>query len=132
MEEEKIKGMKLSHLKFGNGIVISLSGNYLKIEFSSGMVKVFKYPDSFENFLKPESNVMLDDIEKDLSKRKLEQDYIDQKNSQKGYAHAREFTKRKKEEQERKKQLEIEKHRQAQKMREQRMQYGNNTNSWGR
>ncbi|MCD8020099.1 MAG: phosphoethanolamine transferase CptA [Clostridiales bacterium] len=130
MEMEKIKGTKISHRKYGSGCVESLSGNYMMVVFSDGILRKFRYPDAFEKFLKIEDDNLTDDVEIDLNRRRLEEDYIDYNNAQKVFTDSLEFTRRKKEEQEKKRLQQIEKQRRMQRMREQVVQQGSHKKTW--
>ncbi|MEE1315160.1 MAG: hypothetical protein UHS49_05285 [Faecalimonas sp.] len=125
MENERIKGLKVTHTQYGEGAVVELVDCYLLVQFQSGESKKFRYPDVFENFLSTEEEEIFTEIEADLLVRCLEPDYVNRKNLQKMYMRSQEYDRQKKEEQEQKRLEQIEKQRKMQQMREQRLRERN-------
>ena len=49
---ESLINEKVTHIKFGHGIIAAVNEDHLTIQFdSSEAEKIFKYPDAFEKFI---------------------------------------------------------------------------------
>lgn len=128
MDTEKIIGMEINHIKYGKGVIKEFLDCYIKVEFSDNIIKKFRYPDVFENYIKTEDEDIMKEVEKDLEKRRLDEDYSANSRFKKMCDNVRKFDKQKQEEQEQKKQMQIEKQRQIQMMREKMQQERQNNN----
>lgn len=69
-----VKGQNVLHNIFGSGKIIEHKGDILEVRFSNGETKTFKYPASFEKFLKPENSSIWPQIEKDIFDYKLKEE----------------------------------------------------------
>lgn len=122
MSAEKLKGIRVSHKKFGTGRIAGFQGELMEITFRDGMVKKFKYPDAFDRFLKLEEQDHLEEIRKEIEAGRLDEDYQARVNSRQVYEHIQEFGEKRRAHFEKKAQEQIEKQRRMQKMREQKFQ----------
>jgi hypothetical protein len=59
--------LAVKHKAFGDGVVVSSEGKYLKVRFSVGE-KTFVYPDIFEKFLTLADGTVSDEILADLGR----------------------------------------------------------------
>ena len=62
-----LENLEVKHKAFGNGIVVSAQGKYIKVRFDSAE-KVFVYPDIFEKFLTLADGTVSDEILSDLGR----------------------------------------------------------------
>ena len=56
---------KVHHKAFGEGVILSLDGGYLLIEFPVGQKK-FVYPDAFDGFLSAEDSSVALEIRREI------------------------------------------------------------------
>ncbi len=121
MDIKKLDGMSVIHSKYGQGVVCNISEFYIDVKFAEDMVKQFRYPDAFHGFLKVEDEGMMHAIETDYEKCKGENSNVNYIRSKENYESFKRFVKEKEEEQQRREQTAMEKQRQAQLMRAERM-----------
>ena len=55
--------MLVNHKKFGKGIVSSIAGTIINIEFKNGEMKKFAFPDAFDSFIRTDDEELLNLIE---------------------------------------------------------------------
>jgi hypothetical protein len=76
------ENLAVKHKAFGDGVVVSSEGKYLKVRFSVGE-KTFVYPDIFEKFLTLADGTVSEEILADLSvAHGVKQARIDKKNAE--------------------------------------------------
>ena len=121
---ENLKGAQVRHSIYGEGTIEDIKNNYLYIKFGDMEMKRFQYPDAFEKFLEIVNADLNEVIEKDLEIRKSEESYIVRKRSETMYDNVKKFGEKKAAEHQRKLQIQIEKQRRTQMMRDQRVRYG--------
>ena len=74
--------LQVKHKTFGDGTVVSYTGQYMTVKFAS-VQKVFVYPDAFERFLTLADGSVSDEIARDIEKSKFaKQQIIDKKNAE--------------------------------------------------
>ena len=74
--------LKIRHKTFGEGIVMSVDGQYITASFGS-FEKKFVYPDAFENFLTLDDGTVSQEILEDINRAKMaKQVIIDKKDEE--------------------------------------------------
>ena len=77
-----LDNLEVRHKAFGDGVIISASGQYFTVKFSS-CEKVFVYPDIFEKFLTLGDGTVSEDILRDIEASKAaKQVILDKKNEE--------------------------------------------------
>lgn len=77
-----LENLEVKHKSFGNGVVVSDQGKYIKIKFEN-TEKIFVYPDAFESFLTMADGTVPEDILSDIeANKRTKQAIIDKKNEE--------------------------------------------------
>ncbi len=124
---EDMLGVEVNHIKLGKGVVRNVEAIHIGIEFENDVMKKFQYPDAFEKFLDVEDKQLRAKIDVDLEIRKEESDYQERKRSQSLYNNVKAFDEKRAAKHREKARQQLEKQRQSQMMREQRMNKTNPT-----
>ena len=79
-----LDNLEVRHKAFGDGVVISASGQYFTVKFDSCQ-KVFVYPDIFEKHLTLRDGTVSDEINRDLDARNKQKQKISDEKREENY-----------------------------------------------
>ncbi len=69
-----VTGYNVFHKTFGAGKITEHKGDRIEVTFHNGENKLFNYPLAFENYLKPEDNLIWPQIQQDIINYKLKEE----------------------------------------------------------
>lgn len=78
MDLKKLINQKVTHTRFGNGLIVNITKNNVSVKFKNGEVQFFSFPNTFKNniirFIDIDHDEVLKEIEKEEQEAKIKQE----------------------------------------------------------